>query len=78
MHSLLAFSASELLPTDPSLLEPAMAHRLKAIQSIKKTLSDISKAKPKDSLEQGNALMATCFALTFQSVWLEDGLGYIG
>lgn len=56
---------------DPSLVTFAMAHRLKAIKAIKKTLNDVPKA---NTFEEGNALMATCYALTFQSVMLEDGM----
>ncbi|KAJ8122731.1 hypothetical protein ONZ43_g1141 [Nemania bipapillata] len=48
-----------------------MAHRLKAIKAIKKTLTDVPKA---DTFEEGNALLATCYALTFQSVMLDDGM----
>ncbi|KAK4216233.1 C6 zinc finger protein [Rhypophila decipiens] len=81
MHAILGFAASELLNTDPSLIESAMTHRLKAIRAIKKTLnaaaasSAIINHNDKDkTFEEGNALMATCFALTFQSVWLDDGM----
>ncbi|KAM7208435.1 hypothetical protein V8F20_001116 [Naviculisporaceae sp. PSN 640] len=89
MHAILGFSASELLPREPSLIESAMSHRLKAIKAIKRTLNDVSStsASPPSSCssssasnstskftEEGNALMATCFALTFQSVMLDDGM----
>ncbi|KAM7206272.1 C6 zinc finger protein [Rhypophila sp. PSN 637] len=81
MHAILGFAASELLNTDPSLIESAMTHRLKAIRAIKKTLNAAaSSINPTTSstndktFEEGNALMATCFALTFQSVWLDDGM----
>ncbi|KAK6070913.1 C6 transcription factor [Seiridium cupressi] len=47
------------------------AHRLKAIKAIKKTLAEVPKS---NTFEQGNALMATCFALTLQSVMLDDGM----
>ncbi|GAP83844.2 putative C6 zinc finger protein [Rosellinia necatrix] len=56
---------------DPSLITFAMAHRLKAIKAIKKTLTDVPKT---DTFEEGNALLATCYALTFQSVMLDDGM----
>ncbi|KAK9798826.1 putative C6 zinc finger protein [Seiridium cardinale] len=71
MHAILGPSASELMVKEPSLLTFAMAHRLKAIKAIKKTLAEIPKS---NTFEQGNALMATCFALTFQSVMLDDGM----
>jgi hypothetical protein len=71
MHAILGLAASDLMREDPSLLSAAMTHRLKAIKSIKKTLADVPKA---NTFEEGNALLATCFALTFQSVWLDDGM----
>ncbi|KAK0704984.1 hypothetical protein B0H67DRAFT_366930 [Lasiosphaeris hirsuta] len=71
MHAILGYAASELIAEDPSLAEPAMAHRLKAIKAIKKTLAEVPKA---NTFEEGNALMATCFALTYQSVLLDDGM----
>ena len=48
-----------------------MHHRIKAIRAVKKSLSEVPKA---NTFEEGNALIATCFALTFQSVVLEDGM----
>lgn len=100
MHAILGYSASDLLLTDASLLEPAMAHRLKAIKAIKRALSDVAASSSSASAsassssspspcscsprsaaaassfdeEQGNALIATCFALTYQSVLLDDGM----
>jgi hypothetical protein len=73
MHAVLGLAASDLMHSqdDPSLIACAMAHRVKAIKAIKKTLSDVPKA---NTFEEGNAMMATCFALTFQSVFLEDGM----
>lgn len=70
MHGILGLAASELIATDPSLAEAALVHRLKSIQAIKRKLaaSDTSV-----TYAEGNALIATCFALTFQSVILEDG-----
>jgi hypothetical protein len=71
MHAILGYSASTLLCTDRSLAATAMDHRLKAIRSIKRVLADVPQT---DFYEQGNALMATCFALTYQSVLLDDGM----
>ncbi|KAJ8129861.1 hypothetical protein O1611_g3769 [Lasiodiplodia mahajangana] len=71
MHAILGLAASDLMVQDPSLVAFAMAHRLKAIKAIKKTLTDVPKA---NSFEEGNALLATCYALTFQSVMLDDGM----
>lgn len=72
MHAILGFAASELIYTDPSLVTVAMAHRVKAIRSIKKRLAEAHRANT--TYEEANALVATCFALTFQSVLLDDGL----
>ncbi|KAF4510816.1 hypothetical protein G6O67_002679 [Ophiocordyceps sinensis] len=74
MHAILGFAASELTRTDDSssLVTAAMNHRVKAIKAIKKGLTEASEAEM--TYEQGNALVATCFALTFQSVSLDDGL----
>lgn len=71
MHAILGLAASDLMLKDSSLVTQAMTHRIKAIKAIKKTLSDAPTA---DTFEEGNALMATCFVLTFQSVLLEDGM----
>lgn len=72
MHAILGFAASELIPTDNSLVSAAMNHRVKAIRAIKKRLTETSRGNT--SYEEANALIATCFALTFQSVSLDDGL----
>ncbi|KAK0732647.1 hypothetical protein B0T21DRAFT_443843 [Apiosordaria backusii] len=85
MHAILGYSASHLLQSDPSVtLTPAMSHRLKAIKSIKKALGSIptttenhqsQSSKDNNNLEEeGNALMATCFTLTYQSTLLDDGM----
>ncbi|KAK6845123.1 hypothetical protein PG995_015233 [Apiospora arundinis] len=88
MHAMLGLAASDLLCKDASLLPFAMAHRVKAIKAIKKTLNEVPKHSNSSGsgtnnnnhgnnstfFEEGNALMATCFALTFQSVLLDDGM----
>jgi hypothetical protein len=71
MHAILGMAASDLMSQDRTLVTFAMSHRLKAIKSIKETLTETPKT---NAFEQGNALMATCFALTFQSVALDDGM----
>ncbi|KAI2465721.1 hypothetical protein F4781DRAFT_15781 [Annulohypoxylon bovei var. microspora] len=71
MHAILGLAASDLMQQDPSLITFAMMHRLKAIRAIKKTLNEAPKS---NTFEEGNALVATCFALTFQSVILDDGM----
>ncbi|KAL7821604.1 hypothetical protein V8C44DRAFT_315154 [Trichoderma aethiopicum] len=72
MHAILGYAASELMHTDSSLAPVAMGHRIKAVKAIKKRLMETSKMDT--TYEEANALVATCFALTFQSVSLEDGL----
>jgi hypothetical protein len=71
VHAILGLAASDLMIQDRSLVTFAMAHRLKAIKAIKKTLTNVPKT---NTFEEGNALMATCYALTFQSVMLDDGM----
>ena len=73
MHAMLGLAACDLMHDDPSLLPAAMTHRLKAIKAIKKRLADMSRAT-RVSHDESNAMVATCFALTFQSVSLDDGM----
>ncbi|KAI9158433.1 Sterol uptake control protein 2 [Paramyrothecium foliicola] len=72
MHAILGYAATQLVPSDSSLLAPAMTHRIKAVRAIKKRLSEASRLST--SHEEANAMIAACFALTFQSVGFEDGL----
>ncbi|KAJ3481026.1 hypothetical protein NLG97_g7922 [Lecanicillium saksenae] len=72
MHAILGFAASELIHQDATLVTAAMNHRIKAIKAIKKRLAESSRTDT--NYEEANALVATCFALTFQSVSLEDGM----
>ncbi|OAA59315.1 C6 transcription factor [Cordyceps fumosorosea ARSEF 2679] len=72
MHAILGFAASELVHQDASLVTAAMNHRVKAIKAIKRRLAESSRNDT--NYEEANALVATCFALTFQSVSLEDGM----
>jgi hypothetical protein len=69
---MLALSASDIVcTTDPSpeLHSTALAHRIKAITSLNNAITvGIS------SYEEGNAMIATCFALLFQSCLIDDGL----
>ena len=72
MHAILGLAASDLMSQDSSLAQAAMAHRLKAIRAIKRFLAGMPRAN--HSFDDANALVATCFALTFQSVVLDDGM----
>ncbi|KAI8277681.1 hypothetical protein K4K60_006796 [Colletotrichum sp. SAR11_57] len=73
MHAILGMAACDLMAQDPSLLAFAMAHRVKAIKAIKKSLAELPTKGT--NMEHANALVATCFALTFQSTSFEDGMG---
>jgi hypothetical protein len=72
MHAILGLAASDLMQQDPNLVHAAMTHRVKAIRAIKKSLHEMPRSS--GTYEEANALVATCFALTFQSVMLDDGL----
>jgi hypothetical protein len=72
MHAILGMAASDLMKSDASLVTFAMTHRVKAIRGIKKLLNDMPRTS--SSYEEANALIAACFALTFQSVALDDGI----
>jgi len=72
MHAILGFSASELMGNDASIVSSAMNHRIKAIRAIKKRLAETARSSM--DYEEANAMVATCYALTFQSVSLDDGL----
>jgi len=75
MHAILGLSACELMAKDRSLVTFAMAHRHKAIKAIQKALNNLSKNNnSSNTYKEGNAIVATCFALTFQSVCLDDGM----
>ncbi|KAK2772400.1 C6 transcription factor [Colletotrichum kahawae] len=73
MHAILGMAACDLMTQDPSLLAFAVAHRVKAIKAIKKSLAELPTKGT--NTEHANALVATCFALTFQSTSFEDGMG---
>lgn len=71
---MLALSASDIAEHNPSPASPelecvAMSHRIKAIASLNDAIG-----KPLESIEQGNAMIATCFSLLFQSTLIDDGL----
>lgn len=69
---MLALSASDLAANcigDRDLITHSISHRIKSIESLNKAV-----AGGISSWEQGNAMIATCFTLLFQSVLLNDGL----
>lgn len=72
MHAMLALAASDITaeaPENSDLACAAMSHRVKAIKALNGALS-----KGIKSLEEGNAMLATCYTLLFQSWHVEDGL----
>jgi hypothetical protein len=70
---MLALSASDLVTTSsqPSseLVQSAMFHRIIAIKSLNRALS-----AGLHSLEDGNAMLATCHILVYQSTLMDEGL----
>lgn len=69
---MLGLSASDIsvTPTMTSDLTcSAMSHRVQAIKSLNQALSN-----GLHTAEEGNAMLATCYALLFQSVLIDDGL----
>jgi hypothetical protein len=72
---MLALSASDLAsgkehtPEGSQLISTALGHRVKAISALNCAIS-----VGLDRFEQANAMLATCFALLFQSTLLDDGL----
>jgi hypothetical protein len=72
---MLALSAQDLASVDKDpvtskeLTCRAMSYRVSAIASLNAAIS-----RGLTRFEQGNAMLATCFALLFQSVYMDDGL----
>jgi hypothetical protein len=69
---MLALSAQDLADDEPQcqqLQQTALSYRVKSITALNEAIS-----RSNSSVAQGNAMLATCFVLLFQSVLLEDGL----
>ena len=69
---MLGLSASDLTTKVTQTTEltcSAMSHRVQAITSLNQALSN-----GLHTFEEGNAMLATCYVLLFQSVLLDDGL----
>lgn len=69
---MLGLSASDIsmTPTLTSNLTcSAMSHRVQAIKALNQAMSN-----GLHTAEEGNAMLATCYALLFQSVLIDDGL----
>jgi Fungal specific transcription factor domain len=70
MHALLGLAASHLtITSDSDYSSSALSHRFLAIKGLNEALS-ITPRKGHD----GDALLASCYALTFQSSYMTDGL----
>jgi len=76
LHAMLALSASDLANSRTSsdsqaseLTNTGLGHRVKAISALNTAIG-----APLQSFKQGNAMLATCFVLVFQSVLMDDGL----
>jgi len=69
MLALAASDLAEQYPESSHLSCTAMSHRVKAIGALNAAISS-----GMSHFEQGNAMLATCFTMIFQSVLIEDGL----
>lgn len=71
MHAILAVAASHLeLITGQDLRSTAIHHRILAIKGSNAAIS-----QTKRTGSDGDALLGACYALTFQSAYMADGLG---
>jgi hypothetical protein len=69
MHAILGFAASHLeLLTGVDLDTTAMYHRVQAIKG-----SAVALSKTNRSGDDGDALVASCYLLTFQSSYIKEG-----
>jgi hypothetical protein len=70
MHAILGFAASHLeLSTRVDLKTTAMYHRVQAIKG-----SAVALSKTNRSGDDGDALVASCYLLTFQSTYMKEGI----
>ncbi|TVY85085.1 Sterol uptake control protein [Lachnellula suecica] len=73
LHGMLALAAFDLAEHYPDsskqLYYSAISHRVQAIKSLKAAISS-----GLNTFEQGNAMLATCSTLIFQSAFIDDGL----
>src|ERR1700684_2907153 len=70
MHAILGFAASHLeLLTGVDLKTTAMYHRVQAIKG-----SAVALSKTNRSGNDGDALVASCYLLTFQSSYIKEGI----
>jgi hypothetical protein len=70
MHAILGMAASHLeLSTGQDLRQTAMQHRIFAIRGSNRAIS-----QPRRGGADGDALLGACYALTFQSSYMAEGL----
>ena len=70
MHAILGLAASHLeLTTGADLRSAAIQHRVLAIKGSNAAIS-----QPHRTGSDADALLASCYALTFQSAYMRDGL----
>jgi hypothetical protein len=70
MHAILGAAASHLeLITGDDLSSTALHHRVRAIQGSGEALTQTNRAG-----SDGDALLAACYLLTFQSSYMKDGI----
>ena len=70
MHAILGLAASHLeIATGQDLKSAAIRHRVLAIKGLNAAISQTHR-----SGSDADALLAACYALTFQSVYMSDGL----
>ncbi|KFY42621.1 hypothetical protein V495_04414 [Pseudogymnoascus sp. VKM F-4514 (FW-929)] len=71
LHAMLALAASDISecnPNDTALAVSGMNHRVRAIETLSTALS-----RGVHTMEEGNAMLATCYTLVFQSALIADG-----
>jgi hypothetical protein len=69
---MLALAASDLVHTETcphQMRNTALSHRVKSITALNAAVQ-----RGVNCLEEGNAMLATCFSLLFQSTLIDDGL----
>jgi hypothetical protein len=70
MHAILGMAASHLeISTGQDLHETAIHHRILAIRGSNEAISQVRRTGA-----DGDALLGACYALTFQSAYMSEGL----
>ncbi|OBT46921.1 hypothetical protein VE00_02007 [Pseudogymnoascus sp. WSF 3629] len=71
LHAMLGLAASDISgysPNDSTMALSGINHRVRAIESLSSALS-----RGVHTMEEGNAMLATCYTLVFQSALIADG-----